>query len=357
MVGTIASSGDSPCAPLHPVVSGLRLSLLCSYLADTPADLVAPLLAFNSAVWRYREPAQAASVVRSSEWLTRRIAELAHHLLRSIKAPKKKRKKTFDGDAVAEEHYATLTGLAPGTAICYTDGSASPNPGPSGAGATIFIQTPGSILDLGASLGPGTNNTAELYALGMLLTYLRCLPSLYPGITSATIFSDSRIALHATTSKRPPLSNAAITLALRKTYAATCLQIQVNLHWVRGHASVGGNERVDRISKRYASTINNSDALPFNPSFPSHFSHTSCPPPFPLRSLPPHFFLNNLPQPPSSLPTANQPTSKKKGPAKTAIAPRCPMTLRTRNPRTILQPLTPVPHDELDGLDWKHCDD
>ena len=53
-------------------------------------------------------------------------------------------------------------------AVYYTDGSASPNPGPCGAG---FFRPEGPLAECSAatSLGRGTNNIGELYAMGMAL--------------------------------------------------------------------------------------------------------------------------------------------------------------------------------------------
>ena len=46
--------------------------------------------------------------------------------------------------------------------FCYTDSSAMPNPGLSGAGVSIFVQDPDEVVDAGVSLGLSTNNAAEL---------------------------------------------------------------------------------------------------------------------------------------------------------------------------------------------------
>jgi len=87
----------------------------------------------------------------------------------------RKIKKHLDPDLIDKEtvvHNVIVSGCTTNTVFCYTDGSASPNPGPSGAGACVFDPSSGIVMDLGASLGHGTNNTGELYALGMLFTHL-----------------------------------------------------------------------------------------------------------------------------------------------------------------------------------------
>ena len=57
-------------------------------------------------------------------------------------------------------------------AICYTDGSASPNPGPAGAGACIFLMDPDTLYDLTLSIGFTSNNIAEIVALDLCLYQL-----------------------------------------------------------------------------------------------------------------------------------------------------------------------------------------
>ncbi len=141
--------------------------------------------------------------------------------------------------------------------FCYTDGSASPNPGPSGAGACIFLFDPDLVIDLGSSLGLGTNNTAELYALGMLFVELSKLVVRSPDITIAHIFCDSKLALLAAVSKKPHITNGSITRAVRIAFNALPPSLKVELHWIRGHSGVGGNERVDKISKAYACALGN----------------------------------------------------------------------------------------------------
>ena len=66
------------------------------------------------------------------------------------------------------------------------------------------------------------------------------------------IFSDSKLALNAAVSPRRPLTNPALVSELRKLYQVLKSKLNVALCWIPGHAGVGGNERVDRISKAFA---------------------------------------------------------------------------------------------------------
>ncbi len=72
----------------------------------------------------------------------------------------------------------------------------------------------------------------------------------------------------------------------------------MELHWIRGHSRIGGNERVDRISKRYASIANNSERIPIDHTLGAHITRTNWPFGFPLTGLPEAYFLLRLPLPP-----------------------------------------------------------
>jgi ribonuclease HI len=194
------------------------------------------------------------------------------------------------------KHDETVASMDSNTAICYSDGSASPNPGPCGAGASIFICNPDRVFDFGSSLGRNTNNFAELFALGVIFTELGKIQSSFPQIRSAVVFSDSKLALNATTSKTVPRSNGPITRAVRQAFVGLSSKMRVNLQWIRGHVSVGGNERVDRISKRFATVANNDFLSRFNDVFTSQPSSSPWPS-FPLSALPTCVFLTNLPSP------------------------------------------------------------
>ena len=71
-----------------------------------------------------------------------------------------------------KEHDDILGNLLPNDLVCYTDGSASPNPGPAGAGASIFSISDNYVMDLGLFIGFSTNNLGELVAIGIVLRKL-----------------------------------------------------------------------------------------------------------------------------------------------------------------------------------------
>lgn len=225
------------------------LPLSFSFLIDTPRAFIIPLLAFNLAVWKFRCPALGSRNEQDDSWRVARTVELASTLLLRVKKRSPRKPKSDDS---AISHSDLLSTSCPNTIVCYTDGSASPNPGPSGAGASIFSPN-ATLIDLGSSLGHGSNNHAELFAIGMVFSEL----TQYFAHSSdppppVLLFTDSLYAIQVISSTKPPLAHASTVLALRTSLAALLRLTSISLHWIRGHSDVGGNERVDRIAKRFA---------------------------------------------------------------------------------------------------------
>lgn len=278
--------------PQHPPLS-------FSFLISCPTILVKHVISFNFAVWKYRKPAQASNPENTREWLINRITELAKSSLapRSKKASKKKHQ--YDPLADAALHNKIILNAPISSAFCYTDGSASPNPGPCGSGVSFFLPARDLILDMGSSLGVGSNNYAELYALGMALSYIPLLVANHR-IDSVYLFSDSKLALNAATSNSASLAHPVISASLKKLYRTALEICSLELHWIRGHSAIGGNERVDRISKNFATS--SSTPAHFSLSFPCIERFTHFPFHFPIIDLPISFFHNNALSPRSLSP-------------------------------------------------------
>ncbi len=198
-------------------------------------------------------------------------------------------------------HNDKVTRMTPDTVLCYSDGSASPNPGPCGAGVSFFYRDPDMVSDYGASLGRGTNNYAELYGLGIIFTRLVSLRSSHPTIKRAVVFCDSKLALRAAVSSKKPITNGPITRAVRAAFLTVSSVMEIDLQWIRGHVEYGGNERVDRISKAFASVANNILSHSVDASFPASATTRVWEAGFPLTGLPVGIFLQNLPTPPPIL--------------------------------------------------------
>ena len=63
-----------------------------------------------------------------------------------------KKRKQVDVAAEGKVHNERVNDMDQSTAICSSDGSASPNPGPCGAGVSLLIKDPDFVLDYGALL-------------------------------------------------------------------------------------------------------------------------------------------------------------------------------------------------------------
>jgi ribonuclease HI len=193
-------------------------------------------------------------------------------------------------DQSLTKHDNLVSDCGTDVAICYTDGSAMPNPGPSGAGVSIFLRNPDIVIDAGISTGFNTNNLAELVALAVCLSHLSSIHCLFH-FKKAVIFCDSRYALAAAVSSKKSTSNQAAVNHLRNCHSTALACFSVQLCWLKGHANVGGNERVDGLSKAFAQA-NPSPPLPFiiGPNLPYSNSQKAWEFGYPLSNIPFKFF-------------------------------------------------------------------
>ncbi len=281
--------------PSTPITSSLAPNTLGAPLGPTflhgiPPSLIRPILAFNFAVWKFRKPSLASLPVCGSEWLVSRIVELATNCLACFDSRKRKAISPVvsEGKTDQNNHDNVVGSSAHSVAICYTDGSASPNPGLAGAGVSIFLKDSNEVVDAGVSLGVTTNNAAELVAL--LICFLELL-RLFTSkcFKSAVVFCDSRYVIQQCSGLKKPVANRSLVERLRAAFKKVSLVINVKLQWVKGHSFYGGNNRVDRLSKLFASR--NSPSSNSEP-----VCYESClsiwPFDFPLTSLPLNCFLS-----------------------------------------------------------------
>jgi ribonuclease HI len=146
------------------------------------------------------------------------------------------------------------------------------------------------LIDVGLSLGFGTNNIGELAALFICLSELLKVHAIRP-FSNAVIFCDSKYAIGLTSSSKRSASNCELVDMLRSLYGLASAAFQITLHWVKGHSMVGGNLRVDLLSKFFASgdyKIDSSSAAK------AVFLYATCKHSwkfgYPLCSVPLHFF-------------------------------------------------------------------
>lgn len=239
--------------------------LSSSFLCDIPQTLIIPTLIFNFAVWKFRPQALACKEQKDPQWIVNKIAAIGCLLSTSLPHPHTHKTHKHSSNV----HDSTIAGLPGDALICYTDGSATPNPGPCGAGITIFDPGGGLAYDGGLSLGHGSNNIGELAALGACLKEI----STFPGRRTAVIFTDSEHAISMATTLKLPKKNAALIKAVREHLTKAKSKHDIELCWIKGHINIPGNTRVDALAKHHAA-LPGSLNLSFNTSFnPTPWPH------------------------------------------------------------------------------------
>ncbi len=162
--------------PSAPVSVLGAVPIAPSLLVSVPKTLVLPILCFNFAVWKFRLPAATSRVSQGVDWICSHIIDLSSNLLTAALSFKKKKKTSKNNGPSNSNHFnlhnSLICNFKDDVAICYTDGSALSNPGPCGAGVSIFLCGSDRIVDAGASLDNGTNNIGELAAIFICLSEL-----------------------------------------------------------------------------------------------------------------------------------------------------------------------------------------
>lgn len=137
----------------------------------------------------------------------------------------------------------------------FTDGSASPNPGPGGWGAVYVVG--GEIRGEAHGHDPDTtNNRMELTAL---LAALELVP---PG-TPAVVYTDSNLAVRTITEwaagwqqrgwrrRTGPVENLDLVQPLYEGYRA---RPELELRWIKAHAGNRWNEYADALASTWMRT-------------------------------------------------------------------------------------------------------
>lgn len=221
------------------------LCLASSCLLHVPDHLVPKVVALNYAVWSFRKPALAGKTGASPGWAARSLASIALvHLSKKKKIPR-------NPDSVPD-NFAVAVREEPYSYFCFTDGSASPNPGPCGAGVCIFPPDRDVVIDCGSHLGLSTNNVGEITAIGICCKeLLRQLP-VY--MAAVVIFCDSLYAISVIEGRWKASSHRSLILSVRESLETVRALTSVKLVWVKAHSTIGGNNRVDLLAKKYASS-------------------------------------------------------------------------------------------------------
>ena len=116
------------------------------------------------------------------------------------------------------------------------------NPGPAGSGVLLMLPD-GRVAEAARDLGRGTNNIAELTAIGMALELLD--EAGVPADAPVRIHTDSSYGIGVLVKGWKAKKNTDLILGLRQQLTG---RPGVELAWVKGHAGIAGNERADQLA-------------------------------------------------------------------------------------------------------------
>lgn len=138
----------------------------------------------------------------------------------------------------------------------YCDGACSPNPGKSGTGIAVYVQSSLTELWFGLYEANGTNNTAELN--GMLEAFKLAKSYIAKG-KKVQVLSDSKYSIDSITkwasgwqkkgwkkSDGQPIKNPELVQACFSLYQE--IKSHLSISHVKGHANIEGNELSDRMA-------------------------------------------------------------------------------------------------------------
>jgi len=139
-------------------------------------------------------------------------------------------------------------------AIVFTDGSGPVNmEGCAGAAAVVLMPRHratgvGECLMASQAFEEGTNNTAEMWAVGMGIQLIAFdVRRSGVGLRGRIhIFSDSALTVDIIAHRAVPRKNTALCHAVRREANTVNIHNHIVMHWVAGHVGVQGNEIADR---------------------------------------------------------------------------------------------------------------
>lgn len=143
--------------------------------------------------------------------------------------------------------------------IIFADGSSLGNPGPGGWGT--IIKTNALVAELGGALKHTTNNRMELTAVIKALEFVST-HAVKNGKTEVIIYTDSSYVINGITKwvfgwkRNNWITSAKIAVLNQELWQellALTEEIKVTWQYVKGHAGIPGNERVDEIATSFSS--------------------------------------------------------------------------------------------------------
>lgn len=134
--------------------------------------------------------------------------------------------------------------MSASTIMAYCDGSGTHDPkGPACVGVLV-LEDGRSIVEASSFVGFGTNQRAELCALGLAISLLRQIYGIW---VEATVYSDSEYAIGAATEGWYPKAHTKLVMELRnRVRPMRALRIE----HVHGHSGNAGNDWADYLAGR-----------------------------------------------------------------------------------------------------------
>ena len=158
--------------------------------------------------------------------------------------------RTSDQQSRAQEIAKKYIAEAGNDIIAFTDGSATPNPGPCGAGIAIYwkgIDSKSTDIAIPVS-SCSTSYHGELQAINCALdTIISKRPI---NKNKVHIMVDCQSAIITAASNEIPKNFSTLSQDIRRK--AKHLNVPIKLYWIAGHAKVKGNEKADQKAKEGA---------------------------------------------------------------------------------------------------------
>ena len=159
-------------------------------------------------------------------------------------------------------------------AYVFTDGSANPNPGPSGCGAYIVgFPKQGDETFLKYSCGYGSNNSAEIQGIALACKFLASHPFEASMTNQLLFFTDSLYAKRSMEGTQRIRKHLAHFRAAKRLFKHTISLFPVDafvLHWSPGHMGIRGNEIADLLAEQ--ARLENADHPSIVDNFQNFFS-------------------------------------------------------------------------------------
>lgn len=148
------------------------------------------------------------------------------------------------------DHQRLVASFAGDSIVAYTDGSCSGPAGPTGSGAHIRVQNRPEV-QITDSVGIGTNNTAEMFAILLVVRYLLSISRYLRPPVVVHVCSDSQYCLSVLTLGYTATADHVLVAEVKDSLARwRSLGHSVKFHWTPGHCGINGNEIADDLANK-----------------------------------------------------------------------------------------------------------